>query len=140
MKSSIMAGTLLLRDTPVVLQHGLVGSASIEGTEPKDVDYLVLLEPSEFENIAQYAARTFPDFTGCLSEDSGYPDGGDHWCAIRNGDLNFLVSTDPEWYRRGLRANAVCRALKLASREDRVVVWRIVQDEEDLEFDAAAFV
>lgn len=102
---------------PAVLALALVGSAAIDPLMANDIDFLVLVEPGT-------APEGFHGFAAC----GEYALDGT-WYALRNAENNnLLVTADPAWFERALRASAVCAALRLLDKGDRVKVWEIVRD------------
>lgn len=44
----------------------------------------------------------------------------------RRGDVNLIVTTDPQFARKHRAANKVCKALNLMAKADRVLVFQAV--------------
>lgn len=128
--------TRMLREHSDVKEFCIVGSA-LYHPEPEDLDFLVLVDRLRFipqdEDDDDTAARWMfgTDWHLCCGE---YSDTDGTWGAVRNGDVNLIVTVDPEWYKRAKLANEVCHALKLMDKGDRIVVYRVVRDG----YDAAA--
>ncbi|PPE71465.1 hypothetical protein C1702_00225 [Caldimonas thermodepolymerans] len=110
----------------------VVGSSRIV-EDPQDLDVLVLLprrHGNEGTSLARDAEETAlaafgQDWQACRES---YELLGHHWCALRRGPINLIVTTDPDWFSRFRRADEVCVALKLTNKADRKVVHRIVRD------------
>jgi hypothetical protein len=120
-----------------VARFALVGTAAYPdeaGVDPKDVDFLVLchgdhvgmgvLEPDELEALPRHAFGAGWDNGGSNALDAD----GDQWGSIRKGDINLILTTDAEWYDRSVKASAVCVALRLTEKFDRIVAYRVVRD------------
>lgn len=120
--------SIMLRKHPDVLEHQLIGSILTDMDNAKDVDFLVLMRPKgEDEEPLMVSERWAfgPEFELCVGE---YDIEDDKWCAIRRGALNLIITRDPEWFEGAATANEVCVALDLKSKEDRVMVYRVVRD------------
>lgn len=116
MSREFFAGCVELGKMPGVLRFELVGAAMY--LEPiNDYDILVLVG----ENFA-----IAPDWQPCMSDAYETPD--HNFRAYRKGMLNFIVLTDEELYKRYLLAAAVCAAVKVQDKKDRIVVHRMIRD------------
>jgi hypothetical protein len=135
--AQILQTSIELADNPVVRTFKLVGTAAYPddaGVEPKDVDFLVLcrgdnvgmgvLEPHDLEDYPRHAFGAGWDNGGSNALDAD----GDQWGSIRRGDINLILTTDAEWYDRSVKASAVCVALQLTEKFDRIVAYRVVRD------------
>lgn len=114
--------TQMLANHEAVEDFCVAGSA-IYHPEPKDLDFLVLATGSSFMTDARWAFGSDWTVVG-----SRYDDQTDKWGSIRKGDVNLIVTVDPEWFQRAKIANEVCAALKLMDKGDRIVVYRVVRD------------
>jgi hypothetical protein len=117
----------MLKDEPRVIKYAPVGSA-LYLDEAKDLDFLVLVDTGGASWLP--ARWWFDGFTLCGGE---YDDQTEKWGATRKGLVNLIITVDPEWYSRMLTASAVCEALKLTDKGDRIVVHRVVRDGYDPE-------
>jgi hypothetical protein len=126
---------LMLSQHKRVLDYAIVGSARYLD-EAKDLDFLVLAEGHAFMALTnangdwdddhQSVRWMFgSDWTLCGGE---YDDQTDKWGAIRNGNVNLIVTVERDWYDRMKVASEVCTALKLADKGDRIVVHRVIRD------------
>lgn len=112
----------MLKANPKVVDFCVAGSA-LYHPEPKDLDFLVLCEGDNFTTDARWAFGS--EFALCGVE---YDDQGTQWGALRAGEVNLIVTVDPEWYKRAKLANEVCAALKLLDKGDRIVTYRVIRD------------
>lgn len=90
-----------------------------------DVDLLVLIEGE----VTSWR-RSDGDVL-CSGEYAFLPEAsGGHmqWKALRNGDVNLIVTNDLLFYARYLNADEVCRALELPHKYQRVIVHRVLRD------------
>jgi hypothetical protein len=95
--------------------------------DAKDLDVLVLVkDAAEFQALQEQAG-----FVAC----GAYGEGT--WSAMRNGLINLLITQSNEWFRKCTVASDVCEVLKLKSKRDRVLVFRLVRDDMAL-FEAKA--
>lgn len=124
---------------PRVKNFQLVGSSLIDEDTAKDLDVLVLTDHAAFmsgsedagdgvtmscdDHSARWAFGTEWSVIG-----GRYDDQTDKWGSLRSGDVNLIVTVDPEWYSRAVIANEVCCALKLLDKGDRIVVYRVIRD------------
>lgn len=120
-----------LADNPGVEKFTLIGSSTVEGCEPKDVDFLVLLadDPENLDTVFERADDVLP---GDLSMEE-YKDWDEDWCSMRRGKANYIVTTCPDLYAKSLLANDVVRLLKLTDKRDRVAVHRLIRDGHSVE-------
>lgn len=138
----VVTGTDILKHTKGVKDFCLVGSCIYMGSEAKDVDFLVLCDAEDFNSghdapwpeATQHANGPRHWFGSDWEMAPEYDDQDFTWGAIRKGNLNFILTVDPEWYKRYKLASEVCVALKLQDKADRIVVHRVVRDG----YDAAA--
>lgn len=105
-----------------VLDFALIGSA-VYHDDPKDVDFLVLAKGDDFREDARWSFG--PGWDLCAGQ---YDEQDDKWGALRKGDVNLIVTVDPEWFKGAKLANEVCALLKLQDKADRVAVYRVVRD------------
>jgi hypothetical protein len=89
-----------------------------------DHDFLVLIERSE---------RTVADVVSRLSSDGFAWEGNEHYqnamgnfMSWRKGNLNLIVTSNPDFVSRHLVATKVCTALNLRRKADRVMVFQAV--------------
>jgi hypothetical protein len=104
-----------------VKKFQLVGSA-LYHPEPKDLDFLVLVDHKDFLMGARWAFGSEWDLCG------DYDLTGDLWGAIRKGNVNLILTVDAAWYDRAALANEVCHTLKLMDKADRMAVYRVIRD------------
>lgn len=110
----------------------IIGSASIEGYhDPKDLDFLVLMPPTDGNIVSTHRWHFGPEFTLPEGEYEETEDG--HWCAIRKGNVNLILTTSQKWYNSCTLANEVVRGLRLTNKHDRKIVFRIIRDGADPE-------
>lgn len=106
-----------------VLDYHVGGSCWITSAG-NDVDVIVLVKDLEFGKLSLIYTH--------LGEES-YASDGD-FDSYRHGDVNFILCSDPDYYRRWLHARDVCRFLYmkrgLSDRDTRVAVHHIVVDQE----------
>ena len=138
--------TLYLQGVPEVEDFTRVGSSTIPGCEPNDVDFLVLLKspgpkvptgdakvdaPHPFDHM-MYIVETFKKdrWSRCSGE---YDDQDETWAALRKGYANLIVTTSPEWRDRCEQANNVCRLLHITDKVQRVAVFRMLRDHMSVE-------
>jgi hypothetical protein len=103
-----------------IRDHQLVGSTYTLG-HGRDIDFAVL--------IAETDLNVRPVWLGVEWQREGsdaYE--GNIFASYRNGNFNLIVMNDAEVYRKYLTAMEVCKALKLQTRRERVIVCRIVRD------------
>jgi hypothetical protein len=119
----------MLSAIPAVQKFQMVGSACYH-PEPKDVDFLVLVEgaPGFFGDIEDCDGAKFLFGSGWETCSGEYDDMDDKWGALRKGYVNLIVTIDPAWYERAKLANEVCCALKLMDKGDRIVAYRVIRD------------
>lgn len=119
----IITAERLLRNWTCAEKYQLVGSAMYM-QNPNDVDYLILLKPATDPN---YIAKELEIRENWVISKIESPD-SPKFISIRNGNLNFLITTDREYYYGFVRAMEVCLALKLECKADRIKVCRIIRD------------
>ena len=121
----ILATTKDLQGWDGVIDIALVGSALYMPAEKiGDVDFVVLLAAGN--DALQYIDDTIKDagWEWCGEYDTQ----GGEWGAIRSGPVNLIVTHSREFFD-GFRAAAeVCKALRLGSKLDRMIVHRVVRD------------
>jgi hypothetical protein len=128
---TVIDGTLMLKDLPFVQRHQLVGSACYH-KEPKDVDFLVQVEPLDPLEEPSFPYR-WAFGNGWAVPEGEYDDQDGRWYAMRKGDINLIITSDPAWYDRAVIANSVCHLLELQSKRDRVAVYRLLRDGQSIE-------
>jgi hypothetical protein len=110
------------------LQCGMVGSAMYL-EDAKDLDMCVL-----FEGPKDQGSSAFNNF---LAEwvNEGFEICGDYdtsqefkWAALRRGELNLIFCQDKEFFDKYLEASALCCALKLPTKEQRILVHQWIRD------------
>ena len=92
-----------------------------------DVDYLVLVQD------LWHAIEVLGDtgWTLCQGEDGAYEDDDTYsldWYAVRRLNLNLILTADPSWYQRAVRATGECRLHNILDKVDRIIVFRWVRD------------
>lgn len=124
LQATIDEGDAYLRTLPGVSAWRLIGSAQyLPEAQVNDVDFAVLLQPAL--DPARYATSLEETGWGKCSE---YDQTTGLWFAVRRGDLNLMLTSDPEFYEKYLRAMEVCQGLRLAEKAHRIVVCSIVRD------------
>jgi len=118
----LAATSAFLSNHEDVLEFSIVGSACVVD-KPKDLDILVLVNAKSFINVARWMFGSEWDLCG-----DEYDDQDDKWGALRNGNVNLIVTVDRAWFTRGKLANEVCTALKLTDKGDRIVAHRVIRD------------
>lgn len=99
----------------------LVGSVACLD-QGNDVDVLFLVEHLD-DAIKHLEAAQFKGL-----DNPQYPI--DKWTSMKREDLNVLLTDDPLFFHGFVVSTAVCKALRLTSRDDRVKVHDIVRDNE----------
>lgn len=113
---------LELRSYRIIIRDSrLVGSTYILG-KGKDIDYLFLV-PDLYDTQERLKGRNWAD--GLSLE----YDGLGNFFSARRGEINLLFVEDSDFYDKWLTSAEVCKALKLESRTDRVIVHRIIMDD-----------
>lgn len=112
-----------------VIRFEQIGSSTVPGATPYDVDFLVLIHGCCY--LQRNAHRLFRDFEPDLT--MHYAGMGTEFCSLRKGDVNLIVTDDPVWYARQATANRVCIALRLVDKADRLKVFAIVRDDASVE-------
>lgn len=121
-KQTIAEAKHILSEMPGVLDFELIGSATYI-PEPSDVDFAVMLSANE--DAMEYATQLCSvgwDICGDYDAKDG------KWCAVRRGDINFMLTHDFGFFERYKAAMEVCKALRLQHKQDRIAVCRIVRD------------
>jgi hypothetical protein len=118
----VAAGRALVGALAEVQSFALIGSA-LYLPDAHDVDFAVLINPTL--NAIDYSAQMVRDGWGNCGEYDGV---GGIWAAVRRGNLNLMVTHDPEFYKGYLTAMEVCKALSLRNKHERVAVCQIVRD------------
>lgn len=121
--------SMMLADHTDVVDFQLVGSACFDEENAQDVDFLVLVGGSRFEEVGRWCFGS--QWELCAGEYDVEEPG--IWGALRKGNANLIVTIDRAWYERAALANEVCVALKLKDKGDRIVVYRVVRDGYDAE-------
>lgn len=106
-----------LRSLPVHIEASLVGSTYILG-EGNDVDIMWLV--SDYQEATRLLIKDGYEY------DKDYED--DRFASLRKGEVNVIVTAEEERYRNTLIAAEVCKYLKVAERDDRIAVHRIIRD------------
>lgn len=139
-KAEIARAEELLAKLPGVARYQLAGSASYLPEEAADVDFLVQLTPFKMLNdisdtlnndAVEYVQDFMLGWTLCGEYDTN--NSPCQWTAARNGNLNFMLSFDGEFYDRYVLANEVCKALRLKSKSERIAVCAIIRDDRTAE-------
>lgn len=110
-----------LYDKDVILNYAHVGSTYTLG-HGRDVDFAVLVDGALSKQVPEW----LPDGDWELEGSDAYE--GDKFVSFRRGNVNIIVMVDSEVYAKYKTAMEVCKALKLKTRWERVVVCRIVRD------------
>lgn len=137
------ATAVMLNTDPTVMMFDIVGSG-LYMIDPKDIDFVVLVEAeSALTWLPQIDIKwdgPIPENGKTSKEDRDwqncgevYDDQNHLWRAIRKGDVNLLVTTDRAWFDGCSMAAAVCAALNLQSKADRVRVHRVIREGYDWE-------
>lgn len=95
-----------------------------------DEDWLALLPAGANLN----EAATLLDESGWTwggSAETALDDGGHCFTTFRDGDVNVIITTSAEFFRRFLVGRDICKRLNLTSKADRVYVHRRVRDDLD---------
>lgn len=121
-QAEIIKGEALIRTMPQVLDFALIGSASYL-PDAGDVDFAVLVDPAA--NAVDYASKMVASGWGNCGEYDGV---GGIWAAVRQENLNLMVTHDPKFFADYKTAMEVCKALHLVHKEDRIAVCQIVRD------------
>lgn len=106
------------------LRQCLYGSALVVDN-PVDIDVLVEVL---VDDIHEWIEQNMGEVAMCSPRE--YNAGEDRWVACRRGDVNFIITNDPEFYELSLRAQAVVEALHLTEKDDRKTVFRLIVDTE----------
>lgn len=104
-----------------IVRYQMVGSTYTLGAG-RDLDYAVLV-PTDHYKTQQPAW-----LKGRWVREGAEHYEGDTFVSFRQDDLNIIVMHDPEFYAKYLTAMEVCKALRLQTRRERVIVCRIVRD------------
>mgnify|MGYP001236544418 CR=1 FL=1 len=124
LQATIDEGNAFLCTLSSVAAWRLIGSAQyLPADQVNDVDFAVLLQ-SELDP-ARYATNLQDTGWGKCSE---YDQTTGLWFAVRRGDLNLMLTSDPGFYEKYLLAMEVCQGLRLAEKAQRVAVCAIVRD------------
>lgn len=118
----VAAGRALVGALAEVQAFALIGSA-LYLPDAQDVDFAVLINPTL--NAIDYSSQMVRDGWGNCGEYDGV---GGIWAAVRRGNLNLMVTHDPEFYKGYLTAMEVCKVLGLRNKHERVAVCQIVRD------------
>jgi hypothetical protein len=121
-EKEIADATAYLESDDLILEFSLVGSA-LYREDAKDVDFVVLVA-----KVVDYwpALGTWAKCSDSYDLEAG-------WLAIRQGNLNLLITDSMEWFKGCETASHVCAALGLTKKSDRVRVHRVVRDGMDFE-------
>lgn len=115
------AAAVLLNGHADVVMFDMVGSG-LYVANPNDIDFVVLLKPGST------LATWFPEYDRTWNSCGEVYDEDHRWKAIRKGAINLLVTCDAAWADGCAQAAAVCAALGLTSKADRVRVHRVIRD------------
>lgn len=94
-----------------------------------DIDTVFLCQPCQVDPITSQV-RTYDESlleTGwepCVGE--GYEILGGDFTAWRKGNKNYIVTTDPEYYKKYVRATKICKAMNLLNKQDRIWMFEVV--------------
>lgn len=119
----IVAASSEFAECKHIKEFDLVGSA-VYHPEPKDIDFLVLIEDEDVLSAARY----LPGMQSWTTKTGEYDDEDGKWGSFRAGNINVILTVDKGWYDRAKLANEVCHALKLMDKGDRIVVYRVIRD------------
>lgn len=106
-----------LEALPVHVKCALVGSTYILG-EGNDIDIMWL--------VSDYTEATRLLIKEGYVYDKDYED--DRFASLRKDDVNIIVTAETDRYNNTLVACEVCKYLKVAARDDRIAVHRIIRD------------
>jgi hypothetical protein len=115
------AAAVLLNGHDEVVMFDMVGSG-LYVEDPKDIDFVVLLKPGTDVHT------WYPEYDRTWNVCSEAYDESHLWRALRKGGINLLVTADAAWADGCSQAAAVCAALGLESKADRVRVHRVIRD------------
>lgn len=101
----------------------VIGSSTIPGSDPNDIDFIVYTEEDWSDVI-----KTLKDYgwTKCVRDD-GYPIGSSMYSAWRRGVLNCMVTRDMVFFENTVKANDLCVKLKLLNKDDRIAVYDAIR-------------
>lgn len=118
-----MLAALLMCD--VIRSYQMVGSTYTLG-HGRDIDFAVLIPGTDIDTRPMWIDAEWQREGSDAYE-------GNVFASYRKDDINLIVMTDETVYRKYLAAMEVCKALKLQTRRERVIVCRIVRDGMDAE-------
>ncbi len=121
----IAEGSAYFAEHQEVTSFCVVGSACY-APDPKDVDFVVLIEGKEDFLAAFRALGLNSGWVPCTGEEYDMTAGT--WGAFRSGHWNMILTTDPRFYEAMLVGSAVCTALALPTRDERVKVHEAVRE------------
>jgi hypothetical protein len=111
------ACSLLYAASPLVKGFCFIGSA-LYRADANDLDVLLLVT----DQASFLDQEESHGFVPC----AGYEESA--WFALRKGVVNLIVTEDDEWYADCAKASDVCKVLRLATKRERILVYRIVRD------------
>lgn len=115
-----------LTSLKMVKQFQIIGSSLIDPDTANDLDFLVLADAKGFMEVQ--ARINDMGFEHWAIVPGQYADQNEDWGSLRSGDVNLIVTIDPEWYKRAALANELTVALKLTDKGDRIVAYRVIRD------------
>lgn len=119
-QEEIKIGEDLINTLWNVRDHALIGSAMYM-EDAKDVDFAILIEGDAID----YTIRLHDNGWGICGD---YCTGTGNWAAVRKGNINFMITHSSKFFEGYKTAMEVCKALKLADKNDRIMVCQIVRD------------
>lgn len=91
-----------------------------------DIDTVFLVT-----NIAQSdVALVSNSWNRCIGE--GYEVLGGDFQAYRKGNKNYIITQEPTYYAKYVRATKICKMMNLLNKEDRIWMFKVVMDGEYL--------
>lgn len=107
-----------------VVAHELIGSAAYLPEQAQDVDFAVLIH-NLLDPLKYVDALHESGWGKCSDYDTST---AACWSAVHNGNLNFMITSSPDFFANYVKAMEVCKALKLTEKADRIAVCQIVRD------------
>ncbi len=85
-----------------------------------DDDWLVIVNLEQLARLYEVAEESQDPNRKPSMGDSDTP----HFTSMRNGEVNLICTTKPDFYRRFMLAQGMCEHLNLPSKADRIAVFR----------------
>lgn len=118
----------MLKDIPVSLysEYFATGSNVICNPPVTDTDLDFMIFTDEYDAFVEYLTNNKWEF--CGGEEYNYKD--NNWCALRKGNLNYLITQDINHYTKFKEATELATKMNLLIKDQRVILFNYIMNGE----------